>query len=310
MKSQIDCRKTYGFISKETGTRKAVTWRCKDVINCSHCRDVEEWDFRRAMSQGRGDLVQINASDWPAYQKKINRNSEDGYMKFPQPDGTIFIYSNVVPSGEYKKVNNITTEQILATRLSSDFNERIARTGVYTKKKKEKKVTEGGEIIKITIFSPMFKYVDSGEIMPYSDRDKSIEAMSYRTSPYKKITKDNVEDHHRYMTNFVIEAMSIVASNNIQPMIKKIVLQVPEANLKNWANGGMGVTGELNPLEETQEVMLDELFTGKRRPRNWINICVDNGWMIDSEDSKRRRETDKILFEKEKEIAKNWGMEL
>jgi hypothetical protein len=308
MKNQVDCRRTYGFISKEKGTRRAVTWRCKDVINCSHCRGVEEWDVRRAMSQGKGELVQISADDWPAYQKKINRNSEDGYMKFPQPDGTILVRSNVLPSGKYKKVGSITTEQILATRLNGDFDGRIARTGIYAKEKKEKKAAEGGEIIKVTIFSPMFKYIDSGEIMPYADRDKSIETMSYRTSPYKKITKENAEDHHRYMTNFVIEAMSIVASSNVQPMIKKIILQVPEANFENWANGGMEVTGELNPLEETQEVMLDELFTGRRKPRNWINICIDNGWAVDSEDLKRRRETEKELFEEEKKMRTTWGM--
>jgi hypothetical protein len=280
--SNQDCSTNKIIFSIELGTLESVVWRCKDVANCSLCRGIEEGKIRKAMGLKSGKLYRINKDTWKAYRMKINRNSKNGYIAMPQENNEIIVYANVAPSGDHVVIRNITTEQILATRLNEVVKGRISRTGAFAKPPKE----DSGNIdaVSITAFLPRLRYKKSGRIMPYTSMIKFIEVRAYRDSPYTEITKDNAEAHLRYVSNYIIQVSLREFANRIEPLVQEVTKSVPVNNFENWIDGAdIKMSGVKNKFNDAIRQEMDELGQGKQ-PFDWVQYCLNNNLVYDSGD--------------------------
>ena len=300
-KESSNCIQTKIVFSVETGETKSVGWRCKKVITCSYCRGIEASKLRNAMRQAEGNIYVIEKDKWNAYRQKMKRENSDGYIRIPQENGVLIVYSNIEPNGDYAVLARLSTEQLLANRLNKDAKGIVARTGVFAKEGDEATKEDAGsdEVVTVSIPLPLFRYKESKEIMPLNETIWTIRALAYRESPYTEITKDNAEKHMRFVANFIIAAMTTEPRffGVIEPLIYRVEKDVPVSNFANWIDGAdVKMSGIKNKFSDPIMQRMDDLIMNNGgEPFDYVKHCEDNGLVYDpSGYRKAQRELDEM----------------
>ena len=289
--------------SATNGAFTPTAWRCKNAVDCDYCRSIEINKIRRAMNEAHATAYIIKEGDWAAYRQKIRRDKKgDGYIKIPQSNGMAIVYSLVAPQCDHEVIQSISDEQILANRLDKSIKGRATRTGVFSKKKDK---DDNGEAVEIKTYFPLFRYKESGKIMPYHDYLYNVIVTAYRKSPFTTITKDNAEGHLRYVSNYIISIMMLepLYAGKIEPLVKVGTRSIPVVNFDNWVDGAdVKMSGVKNSFDNPTMQLMDDLLMNGEPPFDWVGYCLSNGLVYDSDKSKSYYESERALEEGDKQI--------
>ena len=292
--------------STRKGTMYSTAWRCKNVASCDYCRKIEAGELRKAINSERATMYLVPKDKWNAYHQKMKRaKSKMGYIKIPQENGVLAVYSTVEPNCDYRIADRLSDEQLLANRLLKTVKGNTTRTGLFARNRDSDQGAQDSEKVEIVTYFPLFRYKESGKIMPYQEYFWSVLVTAYRKSPFTIITKDNAEDHLRYVSNYIISIMMLepLYAGKIEPLVKVGTKNIPVVNFDNWVDGAdVKMSGIKNSFDNPTMQLMDDLLMNGEPPFDWVGYCLCNGLVYDSDISKSYYESERALEEGDKQI--------
>ena len=302
---EVDCTKYKMQFSDKTGAIKPVGWRCKDVVKCPFCRRIEAGKISSAMKNAHATIYLIDKDEWDTYRRTLHNNSDLGYIKIPQKNDKVAVYSHVQPRCEHTVLSFLSEDELLANRLDKDVKGRTSRTGIFAIQKDNEKEDGDDETVKIRWYFPLFRYKESGKIMPYQEYIAIAISLAYRESPCTTITKDNAEDHLRFVSNYIISIMmkEPLYRGKIEPLVKVDTKNIRVSYFSNWVDGAdIKMSGIKNRFDDSAIQEMDDLLMSGEPPFDWVGYCLDNGLVYDSDKSKSYYESKRALEEGDKQI--------
>jgi hypothetical protein len=264
--------------SKDRGEPIVTGWRCKKIKECVYCREIEESKQRLIMGKKPAIIYLIEEKKWNGYQKKLARKNED-YLRIPQKDGMVAVYTNVPPNCEHTILKRLTGEQLLANRLDDGVRGLSTGTGIFAKEKREKAEKDRlEEIVTITVPTPMFRYKESGKIMPFLEEVLEFRVDGYIYSPCTTITKDNAEEHLEFVFDWTAQATKDLFGDKIEVLFMDTEIEVPVSNFDNWVDGvDIKPSGRKNSHSDPRYRQIEDRKLGKTELFGWYKHLKAQG---------------------------------